>query len=520
MTPPQPNASFTFLLLLAVVAGLGFPTSSHGQSNPGDLDESFGAGGIVAITYAGTENAFFDVLLQEDGKIVLPGTIVGFQAVVRLNSDGSTDLDFGTQGAAGVATGASRAGALLDDGRIVVAGRAGAHMGVTRFLPSGMRDSAFGNDGVATVSVPGSNSVAYDIVRLEDNSMIVTGVANSSGNIWGVAARINANGTLDTSFGTNGLFQYALDGAEAQLRSITRFGDDQVVLAGLVRSSGEVPIGEMLLIRLGLNGEPDDSFGPDGVKRLDFTPGLDAILSVRTDNEGRLVASGTASRNFAAIRLDASDNPDQTFGTGGIATVGTVDAEEARQIMVQNDGRIVLAGFARAENLTSRFAAVRMLANGELDTSFGNNGTAVYALAQPASLAMGAALQNDGRIVIAGWTGNTALTAYQPVAIRILSDGTVDTEPVPADASPLALSVFPNPLASQGSVDFSLAGAGRARLAVYDLLGREIAVLHEGPASSGTSRVSFDASRLAPGSYVLRLVADGSATARSITVVR
>ena len=90
-----------------------------------------------------------------------------------------------------------------------------------------------------------------------------------------------------------------------------------------------------------------------------------------------------------------------------------------------------------------------------------------------------------------------------------------------ADAGPLALDpVRPNPAAGAASVAFRLAASAHVRVAVVDVLGREVAVVREGPLGAGAHVESVDVAGLAPGLYVARVSADGVQASRRFTVVR
>jgi hypothetical protein len=89
-----------------------------------------------------------------------------------------------------------------------------------------------------------------------------------------------------------------------------------------------------------------------------------------------------------------------------------------------------------------------------------------------------------------------------------------------APSSELTLDVDANPTSGQVGVRFSLPGAASSRLALYDVTGREVAVITEGGRPAGVSSVVFDAGSLAPGAYVLRLTAGGAQVSRMITIAR
>lgn len=96
----------------------------------------------------------------------------------------------------------------------------------------------------------------------------------------------------------------------------------------------------------------------------------------------------------------------------------------------------------------------------------------------------------------------------------------VDGEPAAGGPSALALSTAPNPVAGRTTIRFETPRAGHVRLTAYDVLGREVARIAEGARPAAAQAVEFDASRLAPGLYFLRLETEGEAVTQRLTVVR
>lgn len=98
--------------------------------------------------------------------------------------------------------------------------------------------------------------------------------------------------------------------------------------------------------------------------------------------------------------------------------------------------------------------------------------------------------------------------------------GASDLEGEPGAASPFNLSVFPHPVRNSANVYFE-SEAGQVRISVYDLLGREVAVLYDQPVGLGARRtVEFDTSRLVSGLYIVRLEAHGEVETKKMIVVR
>ncbi|MEU4273310.1 delta-60 repeat domain-containing protein, partial [Streptomyces sp. NPDC026092] len=172
-------------------------------------------------------------------------------------------------------------------------------------------------------------------------------------------------------------------------------------------------------------GDLDPGFGGDGTVLTD-AGGEEAGNDVVVQSDGKVVVVGTDAPdslgNFALVRYLADGSLDSTFGSGGRVSTdigGFVDNAEAAA--VQSDGKIVVAGSSGTGfEECCRFTVARYTATGSLDTTFGDGGVAfLSAFGQPAS-AMDVAVRSDGRIVAAGYTGGLFAAA------RLLADGTPD----------------------------------------------------------------------------------------------
>ena len=157
-------------------------------------------------------------------------------------------------------------------------------------------------------------------------------------------------------------------------------------------------------------------------------------LAVQPD--GRIVVAGyTGPRfgsptDFAVARYLADGTPDPTFGTAGVVVTdwhGSTD--RAYAVLIQSDGRIVVAGHAGTPTVSgpdNDFAVARYTASGALDASFGDGGKAETGVAGLADFAYAAALQPDGSIVLAGRAGTTGGADPDVGLVRYLADGTLD----------------------------------------------------------------------------------------------
>src|SRR5690606_37865046 len=100
-----------------------------------------------------------------------------------------------------------------------------------------------------------------------------------------------------------------------------------------------------------------------------------------------------------------------------------------------------------------------------------------------------------------------------------------DPKPVPSEPGPvpeesLRLEVVPNPSRGAATVALTVPEPGEVRVALYDVLGRRVAVLYEGPLAAGRYEIPLDGARLPPGVYVVRLTVGGETALARVTVVR
>jgi uncharacterized delta-60 repeat protein len=175
--------------------------------------------------------------------------------------------------------------------------------------------------------------------------------------------------------------------------------DGKIVTAGIgLFSQGE----RFALARYNPNGSLDSSFGSSGKVTTAINGGAS---DVALQPDGKIVVAGSTKRNvraealFAVVRYKKDGSLDPTFGSGGIAKTAVGSLDGARAVVLQRDGKIVAVG-----DIFSRFGLVRYNANGSLDRSFGSGGRAKAGFGSGSSTApTAAALQRDGRIVVAGW---------------------------------------------------------------------------------------------------------------------
>jgi len=379
-------------------------TTSIAYAQAGQLDTTFATNGIFSDTFSGATGAASAVLLQADGKILAAGqfgstnSTTGRGVVVRLNTDGSLDTTFGTAGVVSIKFGAFNniltGIALQTDGKMVVAGSAlaGGSGLITRLNADGSIDTGFGTSGFVSLYPVTPGPVAL----LTDGKIILLGLNPNGTNTVGFPqmARYNSNGTLDTTFGNDGQAPIVFAGSSIHVLTNGKF---------LITSGG---IGVGTVARYNSNGTLDTTFGILGQQSALAAPGI-ALQS-----NGQIVTAGSistqaqptgTSSGFGLMRFGSSGTVDPTFGTrGGVVTsFPSLPNASALPLVIQSNGDIVAAGIASSGSSGS-FALARYLSNGKLDTTFGTGGLVITNLGSGTAAVSALAIQSDGKIVAAG----------------------------------------------------------------------------------------------------------------------
>ncbi|MEM0542599.1 T9SS type A sorting domain-containing protein [Flavobacterium sp. j3] len=199
-------------------------------------------------------------------------------------------------------------------------------------------------------------------------------------------SRFNVDGSLDTSFGINGNVENSIcnvfpNGNSYYSLDMVIQPDDKIVIMGLIQNN----IGNAYwVVRLLPDGALDPSFSGDGYLDLSFGTEQDRGTCVALQLDGRILVGGTsgsAAQFFTVARLLSNGDLDQTFGNSGVVQTPFSGTESfANCITVQNDGKIILGGYTVNTPFAKDFAMIRYTSSGAIDTGFGNNGKVITTL--------------------------------------------------------------------------------------------------------------------------------------------
>jgi uncharacterized delta-60 repeat protein len=401
------------------------------QAN-GSLDAGFDVDGLVTTDISSNASEANGVAIQADGKIVAVGSTykgVGNYdfALVRYNGDGSLDNTFGNAGK--VTTdffGSEDYGVSLviqADGKIVVSGYAnnGSNIdfALARYNPDGSLDKAF-NGGKVTTDFAGADDRGLQVSLQADGKIIVAGYARISNNTDFAVARYHSDGSLDSSFDTDGKQTTAVATGADIATAVAVQADGKIVLGGYTRNGGTL---DFALVRYNTDGSLDTSFDSDGKQITDFESQDNLALALQLQADGKIIAIGRVDYqhniDFALVRYNSDGSLDTSFDSDGKVSTdffgypGSYNFNDyAIDAIIQADGKIIAVGFVVVPQTDNSllaggtdFALARYNLDGSLDTSFDADGKLTTDfLYQHPDYGHAVAAQADGKIVVAGRT--------------------------------------------------------------------------------------------------------------------
>jgi len=404
--------------------------------NPdGSLDTTFDGDGMVKVDFQNSDERGYAVAVQPDGKIVVAGvsyiTTWGDFALVRLCPNGALDDGANCGSPAFGAGGKVRtdfsgsadwvSGVAVHAGKIIAGGSGGnKDFAVARYNANGSLDTSFSSDGKQTVSFGTGWDYGQDVVVQTDGKVILAGggYAGDWNTDFGLV-RFNTNGTLDASFSGDGKVLTEFFGSSDRILSVTMQGNSVLAVGYATHCYGE----DLAIARYDAAGSLDSSFDADGKVTTNFGGYYAAADAVAVQSNGKIVAAGSAGDEpggdeIAVARYNANGSLDVAFGGDGKVTTGGGNGNHLGYGVAAASGKILVAGWANNVN-SDDFALARFDDDGGLDAGFAAGGVATVDFNAGDDRAAAMAVQTDGKIVLAGHTlrGNNsdfAVTRYCP----------------------------------------------------------------------------------------------------------
>jgi uncharacterized delta-60 repeat protein len=398
---------------------------------PGSLDTTFGTGGEVTTNFGSDFDYAAALILDNSDRLVVAGgrfngSNMDF-ALARYTANGTLDTTFGTGGIITTDIGSSNdiAKALILDSsnRLVVAGEfdnstngSNHRFALVRYNADGSLDTTFGTGGKVTTDVSSSYDYVGALILDQNNRLVVAGDINVGHNVDVTLVRYNTDGTLDSTFGTGGIvttgFGTIIDSANAMILD----NNNRLVIAG---SKYDQSNSDVILARYNADGTLDSTFGIGGKVITNLGFNLDDANALIRDSNNRLVIAGFSGPfgDFAIARYNTDGTLDTSFGTGGIVrTDFATNNDYANALILDYRNRLVVAGLSAALDDEVGVLA-RYNPNGTLDTTFGINGILTIDFGAGHDRAVALIQDRANRLVVVGETDHlkdVILVRYWP----------------------------------------------------------------------------------------------------------
>ncbi|UPT67870.1 MAG: T9SS type A sorting domain-containing protein [Sphingobacteriales bacterium JAD_PAG50586_3] len=449
----------------------------YGQA--GMLDNSFSNDGKFTFANLNTSQCqAMSVGIQPDGKIVLLGTqLITFPIdfiVMRANTDGSIDQTFGNNGVviSNISGDDSPHKILaLPDGKLVAVGYTGDFdFSLIKYNYNGTIDSTFGNNGITTTDLlSGSVDLAVTALLQPDGKIVAGGYTTQNNQQDFALARYNVDRTLDTLFGNNGIV----------VSNIINLGNDIIAEICLAPNGKIIAVGstnkfyQRPIVAMYTNsGDLDLTFGPGNKGYIidSSNPNNSSYVSVASEPDGRFVVCS----RFNVKRYLSSGFVDTTYGENGSSSsgFGVYEYVSFTKILTRAEGKYLLCGH---KSDWADFLAVGLDENGFVDSlEYGVDGFMGVDFDSNHDYCYDAIFQQDGKLVM---VGGAEETTNKFAAIRLLGDLTIGlvefslTEPPPL--------LYPNPLQNTEHLKYTLAEDNQISIALFDSQGKMVTTFVE-----------------------------------------
>jgi uncharacterized delta-60 repeat protein len=236
-------------------------------------------------------------------------------------------------------------------------------------------------------------------------------------------------GTLDSTFNGTGKLILAPRASHDNANAIVVQQDSGIIVAGV--SQGTSTGFDVIVGRILPSGILDTTFGNSGWVVYDYGGFSDYAYDVDLQSDGKIIVTGAVSKSaanteFLVIRLNPDGSFDSTFSSTGKAVITINTGEDyAQEAVIQNDGKIVLGGYSKTPGFTFNNATlVRLNSDGSLDTTFGTGGISQPNYPTQSDRIDGLVIKPNGSFIAVGYSGSTSL---QGETWGILPDGSIDS---------------------------------------------------------------------------------------------
>lgn len=425
----------------------------------GTIDNTFGTNGMTLIQVSSITNYGMKGAFQSDGKILIgartgDGVYNDFTCI-RLNSDGS-----------------------IDDG--------------------------FASNGIFTISLNENVDNLNDLKVLDDDKIILAGTAGPDLGEDFALVKLNSNGTLDNTFGDAGISLHNVNGRFDRLESIAIKSDGKIIGAGNIYDETRVLIAAVM--QFNANGSMDETFGTNGITTVSPGPYASFFNDVVINEDNTIVAAGVldydSQYDFLAVKFNEDGSVYDQFAEDGFFINDNDGISDfARSLLLQPDGKLVLVG-SQGTWPISDFALLRITEDGALDDSFGDDGFVTTDIDGGFDYTTGSAIQQDGKILACG--ASSLDSDYALAMSRYTSGLQVGIED--RTSYTMKVNAYPNPVVSNMTLRLNLEQNDKVDISVFDISGKMTKeILSNNKLNKGQQVVNVNLSGLNQGLYFLKI---------------
>jgi len=324
----------------------------------GKLDNTFGNNGHMMFDIDAGIDEGNQILLSNDNKIIIGGrsnhgadlgTVLFDYSLAKFNDSGISDKSFGGEGKVitdfGYRDDAINKLIPNDENTFYAIGRASNgkddDFAVARYDYDGNLDYSFNSIGRIWIDFGMSDDVAYTAEKTDEGDIIIGGSSNSGATPKVAFAKIKSDGTIDTSFGDNGLKVWKFS-PPGLIYDLDIKGND-VYASGFIDNLETFNI---LVTKFDLDGEIDKNFGKNGTKIFSEFNSDSISTSINIINDKQILLAGTIkntkNEDAALIMIDNKANLDLSFGNQGVYKFDAGKNEIFTDMKMVNDNLYVI----------------------------------------------------------------------------------------------------------------------------------------------------------------------------------
>lgn len=454
----------------------------------GIVDSAFGINGTVSVAirdseYVDAYESIYDFAFLPDGKI-LAGGVANDVTLFRLSQDGVPDSSYGKNGLL-------VPGAQAQDSRVILAynnntsylienfqhliygyetffiidGLEGASdFTIHKFNPDGTPDSSYGDFGVLHPLIAGHVlSQCCTAIVQPDGKLLLAGFTSPSFGFDIFLLRLNNDGSVDASFGNQGIIIFDFSIYWERTPFIALDNDGKIIFQNYLADQNS-SADSLRTLRLMPDGSSDASFGNNGTSKVLLGYEYYSNMGLALDPDHKIISLiyNLNTDQSKVLRLNSDGTIDDSFGINGYWSLNAAHFSGPPLMCTQPDGKILCVG--NSDDIVS-ITASRLLESGTFDPTFGTNGVAVFDTLLGGVNPHAIHLQSDGKIVISG------IANYGYYMARVLND--IETG-IEKNSEQMKLQIFPNPCIDKLAVQFPFTAKEATKITIRDIAGKKI----------------------------------------------